>query len=111
LGDSLWDGKAERRLQWQTKGAIEVYHYTEKRQCLLSYNFAIDLKRYPDQQLDRSVNTLILHGRADQVVPIQASQTFAAAHPTVQLIELESDHSLGNVLNDLWMAIAAFLRL
>jgi uncharacterized protein len=101
----------ERRQQWQTKGAIKVYHYTEKRQCLLSYDFVTDLCQYADQQLDRSFNTLILHGRADQVVPIRVSQSFAATHPTVQLIELDSDHSLGNVLNNLWVAIAAFCQL
>ncbi len=102
LGDRLY--------QWQTKGAIEVYHYTEKRQCLLSYDFVTDLYHYADQQLDRCVNTLILHGQADQVIRMQASRTFAASRPTVKLIELDSDHSLGNVLDDLWQAIAAFCQ-
>ncbi len=107
-----WLPKLGDRLhQWQTKGAIEVYHYTEKRQLLLSYDFVTDLYQYDDHHLQRLVSTLILHGRDDQVVPVEASQGFAASRPTVQLVELNSDHSLGNVLQNLWMAIAAFCQL
>jgi uncharacterized protein len=111
FADSWLPKLGDRLSQWQTKGTIEVYHYTEKCQLLLSYDFVNDLRQYSDQYLQRPVSTLILHGRDDQVVPIQASQSFATSRPWVQLIELNSDHGLGNVLPDLWTEIAAFCHL
>jgi uncharacterized protein len=107
-----WLPKLGDRLQkWQTEGAIEVYHYTQKCQLRLSYDFVNDLRQYSDQHLRRPISTLVLHGQDDQVVPMQASQSFAASRPWVQLIELNSDHSLGNVLPDLWTAIFTFCQL
>ncbi|GAB4532705.1 MAG: alpha/beta fold hydrolase [Haliangiales bacterium] len=38
--------------------------------------------------------TLIIHGRRDQVVPIDCSRDYAAGHPDVRLLEVDDDHSL-----------------
>ena len=59
----------------------------------------------------RPVPTLILHGCEDEVIPIQASRDFTRQRPWVQLIELNSDHSLGNVLPEIWQAIQIFCQL
>ncbi len=41
--------------------------------------------------------TLIIHGRADTVVPIDLSRAYAAAHPErVTLLEVDDDHLLGS---------------
>jgi dipeptidyl aminopeptidase/acylaminoacyl peptidase len=37
---------------------------------------------------------LIFHGVHDDIVPIDYSRAFAASHPNVRLVELESDHEL-----------------
>lgn len=100
-------GEAKVR-QWQTQGHLEFYHYGEQRSLPLSYRFVEDLAQYEDQQLQRSVPTLILHGIHDQVVPLEASRTFAAQRPWVNLVELDSDHSLGNVKTEIWQAIQRF---
>jgi len=97
-------GEAKVR-QWQIQGYLEFYHYGEQRPLPLSYRFVEDMAQYRDQQLQRPVPTLILHGVHDQVVPIQASRDFAAQRPWVRLIELDSDHSLGNVKAEIWEAI------
>lgn len=97
--------------QWQGSGYLMVYHYGEKRSLRLHYEFVQDVKLYEEQQLQRAVPTLILHGRDDEVIPIQASRDYAQTRSSVELVELESDHSLGNVLPQIWQAIHRFLQL
>lgn len=89
---------------------LMVYHYGEKRSLPLNYEFVLDAARYRDEQLLRPIPTLILHGCQDEVIPIQASRDFAR-RPWVKLIELDSDHSLGNVMAEIWQAIQVFCQL
>ena len=98
---------AEKLQQWQKQQYLMVYHYGEKRLLPLSYEFVLDAAQYRDEQLLRSVPTLVLHGCQDQVISIQASRDFAQ-RPWVQLIELNSDHSLGDVMPEIWQAIQTF---
>jgi hypothetical protein len=51
----------------------------------------------------------IFHGARDEVVPIGLSRAFAASHPNVRLTELDSDHELLNVLDDIVAAAVPFL--
>lgn len=97
--------------QWHSQGYLPVYHYGEKRSLPLSYDFIQDAQTYQDQPLNRPIPTLILHGRHDEVIPIESSRHFTSERPWVKLIELESDHSLGNVLPQIWQAIVAFCQL
>lgn len=101
----------ETMQRWQTEGYLSVYHYGEKRSLPLSYQFIQDASQYRDEQLQRPIPTLILHGIHDETIPIQASRDFAASRPWVKLIELDSDHSLANVLPQTWQEIRAFCHL
>lgn len=102
----------EEQLQrWQTEQYLSVYHYGEKRSLPLNYQFVLDAAQYQDEQLQRPIPTLILHGREDEVIPISASREFATQRPWVELIELESDHALVNVLPEIWQAIQIFCHL
>lgn len=100
----------EKLQQWQKEQYLMVHHHREKYALPLSYEFVLDAAQYKDEQLSRPVPTLILHGRQDEVIPIQASRDFAQ-RPWVQLIELNSDHALGNVMAEIWQAIQIFCRL
>lgn len=91
--------------KWQIERDLLVYHHGEKREILLNYHFIEDLEQYDDQQLQRSLPTLILHGKQDDIIPIQASRNYAASRPWVKLVELESDHTLGDVLPEIWQEI------
>ncbi len=102
---------AEKLQQWQQQGTWPVYHYMEKRELPLSYNFVIEAQQYLDVALERSLPTLILHGIQDEVVSIDSSRQFAATHPLTQLVELESDHALANVLPQLWQATTDFCQI
>jgi len=70
-----------------------------------------DAMQYHDQALQRAIPTLILHGLQDEVIPIQASRTYAASRPWVKLIELESNHALANGQDEIWQAIGQFCEI
>jgi pimeloyl-ACP methyl ester carboxylesterase len=95
--------------QWQESGYLSVYHYAQQRQLPLHYNFVTDLSQYRDEQLRRSLPTLILHGKNDEVIPIDASRKYACLRPWVELIELDSDHGLIDVLDAIEQAIKDFI--
>jgi predicted esterase YcpF (UPF0227 family) len=110
---SHWLSKlGEEQVQrWQQDKYMPVYHYGEKRQLPLHYDFLTDAAQYQAQQLTRPIPTLILHGKDDEVIPIQASRDYAQERPWVELVELDSNHALGNVLEEIWQAIVLFCQL
>lgn len=97
--------------QWQAEQYLQIYHYGEQRSLPLNYQFVLDASQYKDEQLQRPIPTLILHGCQDQVIPLLASQAFASQRSWVQLTALESDHGLGNVLPQIWQEIQVFCQL
>ncbi|NES01575.1 MAG: alpha/beta fold hydrolase [Okeania sp. SIO2F4] len=101
----------EEKLQkWRERGNYWIYHYGEKGYSLLSYDFIIDLMKYQDEKLRRALPTLIFHGLNDGTIPIQASRKFAVKRPWVELIELDSDHTLRNVMPTIWEEINQFFQ-
>ncbi len=96
---------------WQESGSMLVYHHAEQQEVPLSYQFVTNAQQYLLSNLERNLPTLIVHGHNDAVVPIELSRNFARHHAWAQLIELSSDHSLGNVLDPIWQEIAQFCDL
>lgn len=96
--------------EWQQSGYMSIYHYGEEKALPLNYKFVEDAIQYQETQLLRPLPTLILHGRKDQVIPINASRDYATVRPWVQLIELDSDHALIDVMAEIWQAIQAFYQ-
>ena len=101
----LGDAQVKR---WREAGQLSVYHYSAGAMQPLHYGFVEDALQYDETTLQRSLPTLILHGRSDEVIPIASSRDYAAARPWVTLQELDSDHSLTNVENQIWQAIQHF---
>ncbi|RCJ40558.1 esterase [Nostoc punctiforme NIES-2108] len=104
----LGDEEVQR---WQQEKYIMVYHYGEQRPLPLSYDFVTDAAQYQEKLLQRPSSTLILHGKKDEVIPIEASQDFAQSRPWVELVELDSDHALSNVMEEIWQSIRLFCQL
>lgn len=100
----------EKLKKWQEDGYLSVYHYGVNDYLPLSYNFLVDAAQYESEKLQRALPTLIFHGLNDDVIPIQASRDFAAIRPWVKLIEVYSDHTLGNVMPEVWQQIYDFLK-
>jgi hypothetical protein len=96
---------------WQAGEPMRVYHYSEQRLLPLHYDFVKDLERYAESHLKSAIPTLILHGTQDDVIPIQASRSYAEIRPWVRLIELESDHALTDQMPQIWQSICQFCDL
>jgi pimeloyl-ACP methyl ester carboxylesterase len=90
---------------WRETGQLSVYHYSAEVMLPLHYGFVDDALQYEDKTLQRSLPTLILHGRSDTVIPIESSRNYAASRPWVTLHELDSDHGLTDVQDQIWQAI------
>jgi uncharacterized protein len=101
----------EKIQQWQQEKYLNVYHYREKGELPLHYDFITDAAKYSEDKLQCPIPTLILHGINDEVIPIQASRDYANCRPWVELIELESDHALGNVIDEIEQEISHFCQL
>lgn len=93
---------AETVQRWQQEQYYQVYHYGAGRSLPLHYNFVTDADQYSQNLLQRPVPTLILHGKQDEVIPITASRDYMSSRPWVELVQLESDHSLSNVMTEIW---------
>ena len=96
----------QQRLHWQRRGQMAFYHYGQKEMLLLQYEFVTDLRQYSDDDLDRAIPTLIIHGIQDDVVSIQVSRDYAHDRSWVELKEVASDHSLGDQLDTIWTEVA-----
>jgi hypothetical protein len=96
--------------EWQRQGWAPIFHYGSKSQRRLGHQFLDDGAQYPSVP-DFSQSALILHGIGDLVVPYRTSSDFAATHPAVRLVLLNSGHELTDVLDDLWRETAAFLQI
>ncbi len=97
--------------QWQATGTLAVYHYGAAQMLPLHYGFVEDAIGYPEEQIQRPVPTLILHGIRDDVIPIAASIEFARDRPWVTLAKLDSDHALTDVSEQIWQSIKDFCSL
>ncbi|MFM1841419.1 MAG: hypothetical protein RLZZ490_150 [Cyanobacteriota bacterium] len=102
---------SEQLNAWETSGWLNVYHYGDRQERPLAYDFVTDALGYEESQLQRAVPTLILHGRWDDVVPVTVSETYADRRSWVNLQVLDSEHALTDVLPQLWQASAQFLAL
>jgi pimeloyl-ACP methyl ester carboxylesterase len=98
----------ENVLKWKISGEIEVYHHAENRVVPLGYQFLEDAAQY-EAFPDFGQPCLDFHGTNDPVVPIQYSEGFAAKHPNVGLVRLQSGHELTDVLEIMWDQSKQFL--
>ena len=94
---------------WQRTGWREVTDYTTGQPARVDVGYVEDAERVDVGFPDVTCPTLILHGRNDDVVPIERSRQFAALHPHVRLVELDDGHELVASLPTLLAETQAFL--
>ncbi|MBI3131328.1 MAG: alpha/beta fold hydrolase [Acidobacteria bacterium] len=92
---------AQRRLASPTwapywaHGELEVFHYGTNAQRRLGPSLREDLPAWMDDDAWRiPVPTVILHGRADELVPLAVSEDYVARNPHAVLHVLEDGHEL-----------------
>lgn len=95
----------EQLTRWQTEKALPIFHYGQGKTVPLQYGFITDAETYDESQFRAEIPTLILHGRQDEVINIQASRDYAATRSWVELVELADDHSLLATQAQIWQAI------
>jgi hypothetical protein len=96
--------------KWERSGRLAYFHYGEKREMNLGWEFLADSRRY-EAYPDFPQPGLIFHGEADDVVPVEDSVEFVARHPRVRLQVMASDHELGDCLDEMWHQLAPLLAL
>jgi len=101
----LSDKEFER---WEKEGTSLFPHYAFNKEVPLRYDFVIDGLSY-SKPVPPAVPTLVIHGRHDDVIPIDNSRDYAAAHDQVQLIEVDSEHMLNDQLSFIWEQVQSFL--
>jgi pimeloyl-ACP methyl ester carboxylesterase len=94
---------------WQRTGWREVLDHTTGLPARIDFAFTEDVAAIDVGFPDVRVPTLVLHGRADDAVPIDHSRRFAAGRANVKLIELDDDHQLVASLPRLLAEADAFL--
>jgi uncharacterized protein len=100
--------RSDRKMGEPKPAAFEVFHYGDNCLRRVHYGLIEDALRFPDAP-DFVQPALIVHGVHDDVVPIGYSRDFAARHPSVRLVELDSDHELLNVLDRITVEAIPFL--
>ncbi len=104
---SIWSESLGEQVlsNWKKDGYYPVYHHGYKKDVMLSYQFIVDAREVISTPITRKIPTLIMHGISDETIAIEVSRRYAADKEWVNLIEFDSDHSLSNVLPEIWQAI------
>ena len=87
----------EAMAAWKASGERAFYHYGQQRELPLKYQFVEDALAFRESDLQRQVPTVIVHGRQDEVVPVEVSRGFTGDRDWVTLHEVDSDHLLGEI--------------
>ncbi len=102
LGDKVFEN-------WRDTGKRTIFHYGEGRERSIGYGLIEDGLRYEDYP-PLQCPALVMHGINDDVVPVAFSREYLRRYPaSVQLVEYDSDHTLGDVTPALWERTEAFL--
>jgi pimeloyl-ACP methyl ester carboxylesterase len=87
---------------------LEVFHHGTQSMRRVHYGLIEDAVQYPPIP-HFTQPALIFHGIHDEVVPVEFSRDFVAAHPNARLLELDSSHELLNVLHTIVSVSIPFL--
>jgi uncharacterized protein len=98
----------ERMAQWKQSGTLEMMHYATGKPEPVGYGLIEDGLRYPAEPACGQP-TLIYHGIEDDVVPVDFSRRFVAAHSNAKLVEVSSGHELTDVMEEIWLGSKGFL--
>jgi uncharacterized protein len=90
LGDIGWK-------RWHDSGWLEIEDHAEKRTTRIDFGFieeAAGIDTAGAGWPDVRVPTLIIHGRGDDVVPVDVSRAWAAERRHVRMVEVDDGHEL-----------------
>jgi hypothetical protein len=94
---------------WKRTGWREVYDYSTQGSAKIDWGFIEDAEQVDVGLPDLKQPTLVLHGTADQTVPIATSRELVKTHPKAKLVEVPDGHELGNTIPTLLAESDRFL--
>ena len=94
--------------QWRATGSREVMNYATGGPASLGWQFLEDARKYEEEPAILHP-CLIYHGVHDDVVPVSASRSFARTRTCSELREVDSNHELLNVIDEVFEGSRAFL--
>jgi pimeloyl-ACP methyl ester carboxylesterase len=94
---------------WQDDSTLPLPHYGFGGELPLDFGYYEDGQRY-QEVAPPAAPTRIIHGREDEVIPVQRSRAYAAEYPDqVHLIEVDAGHDLNGHLATIWGQVQAFV--
>jgi pimeloyl-ACP methyl ester carboxylesterase len=94
---------------WKRTGWREVYDYSTGESAKIDYGFVEDAERTDVGFPNVKQPVLVLHGLADETVPIVRSREFVKSHPSAKLVEVPDGHELANTIPTLLAESDRFL--
>lgn len=110
--NSHWDKLVGKNnlIQWKDNGCLPIYNTGLKKEFLLHYDFYLDMQNIKDSGFKtHGIDIINFHGIHDVTIPIESSRNFYKSNQ-IELNELDSDHSLTNVLSIIWPKIRKFIK-
>ena len=95
---------------WETQGWLPMSHYADDRIHRVGFQLVEDARRYDFDALTVPLPLRVIHGTADELIPIDATRRWVHRHPGVELVEVEGgSHDLGDHYDEVWEAAEGFL--
>lgn len=85
-------------IKWKQKGQV-LFGKKDERELKLNYSFVEDYKKYNTYELAKQIKipTLIIHGDADEIVPVSQSKKLVKIIPNAKLVLVKgSNHKYTN---------------
>lgn len=102
LGDDGWQ-------HWMDTGWLEVHDYATGGTTRVHADFARSVLHHDVGLPYIHPPTLVIHGKADDVVPVTVSRELAAVSPQVRLVEVSDGHDLLTTLPAILDSIESFV--
>lgn len=95
---------------WESQGWLPMSHYADDAIHRVGFQLVEDARSYDFDTLSTSLPMKAIHGRADELIPIEATRRWVARHPGVELVEIDGgSHDLGEHLDQVWEAAEPFI--
>ncbi len=99
----------EEIAHWRQHGSRDFFHYAFASEAPLRFAYYNDGLQYREV-VPPPCPIRIIHGREDDIVPIEHSREYAAHFPDrVQLVEVDSGHRLADQMALIWAQVESFL--
>ena len=95
-------------VEWRRLRRVEISHFVYPGKRAIDFGLYEDFANH-DPFPRVACPALVLAGSRDEVVPVAVVRRWCAENPTSRLVVLDTDHAMGDVLEQIWSELRAFL--